>query len=161
MLYAIYKDVIRTRGTMEFFRDASLQCMLIRILYTYSKAHPEISYNQGMGELAATIVYLLHTEQWPSQLCSSPVSKATSLNTSTSSIDHHDARHTDIDESSYVYVDSFIDIQEETTYLSRNKFLSLTPFSGNTGIALEYEFYFSEYVLILIVIVIVVVVGKW
>lgn len=46
LVYDIYKDVRRTRGSMPYFRDASVQCMLVRILYTYSNAHPEVSYNQ-------------------------------------------------------------------------------------------------------------------
>lgn len=46
LVYDIYKDVRRTRGAMPFFRELATQSMLVRVLYTYSRAHPEVSYNQ-------------------------------------------------------------------------------------------------------------------
>lgn len=46
LFHNIYKDVRRTRGSMPFFHEPSVQCMLVRILYTYSSEYPEISYNQ-------------------------------------------------------------------------------------------------------------------
>ncbi|CEG39602.1 tbc1 domain family member 5 q92609 [Plasmopara halstedii] len=65
LLYNIYKDVRRTHGELPFFRDPFVQCVMIRVLYIYSITHSEISYNQGMGDLLATLLYLLHIEQWP------------------------------------------------------------------------------------------------
>lgn len=46
LLYDIFKDVRRTRGAMVHFRDPHVQALMIRVLYTYSAAHPDISYNQ-------------------------------------------------------------------------------------------------------------------
>ncbi|KAJ0401216.1 hypothetical protein ATCC90586_010169 [Pythium insidiosum] len=153
LLHNIYKDVRRTRGAMDFFRDGKLQCMLIRILYTYSNAHPEVSYNQGMGELLATIVYLLYIEQWPardtlgkSSSSSSLSSKAwtpPSSSTSTSSMPTVSSSSrlsqssvsddTDSEDASYVYVESFIDIQDDASFLDRDRFLRSMPFSGGNG----------------------------
>ncbi|TMW60790.1 hypothetical protein Poli38472_000832 [Pythium oligandrum] len=132
LLYSIFKDVYRTQGSMDYFRSASVQCMLIRILYTYSNAHPGISYNQGMGELLATIVYLLHTEQWPGNSKSSKSSalqESSQLTSNRTSLE----RLIDDEDASYVYVESFIDIQDDTTYLDREKFLRLVPFTGGVG----------------------------
>lgn len=123
LLHDIYKDVRRTRCAMDFFRDEAVQRMLIRVLYSYSCAHPEISYNQGMGELLATIVYLLHIEQWPS---TEALMKASS---STASLDKLDEFY-DQDESSYVYVESYINIQDDADYLNESEFLKLSPFNG-------------------------------
>lgn len=46
LLYDIYKDVRRTRGHIGYFRDPQVQALMIRVLYTYSKTHPAVSYNQ-------------------------------------------------------------------------------------------------------------------
>lgn len=158
LVYDIFKDVRRTRGSMPFFRELSTQCSLIRILYTYSKAHPEISYNQvlsskskpelwamlttaldlvqGMGELLATILYLLHIEQWPSssterqQLDDLADTTRASMSTS-SSFEKISSDDGDSDDASYVYVESFMDVQSDDTYLDEDAFLKLAPFSGN------------------------------
>lgn len=146
-MYDIYKDVRRTRGAMSFFRKASVQCMLIRILYTYSHAHPEISYNQGMGELVATILYLLYIEQWP------PSSSGSSLNPrkstdgddvessiSPSSSFEKLSDESDSDDASYVYVESFIDLQSDDSCLDGATFLKLAPFAGHgSGKYSEYD----------------------
>ncbi|GLD91860.1 hypothetical protein PINS_up000393 [Pythium insidiosum] len=153
LLHNIFKDVRRTRGAMDFFRDGKLQCMLVRILYTYSNAHPEISYNQGMGELLATIVYLLYIEQWPSQQSMGKSLSGTSLSskawsppsssTSTGSMptvasssrlsQSSVSDDTDSEDASYVYVESFIDIQDDASFLDRDRFLRSMPFSGGNG----------------------------
>lgn len=133
-MYDIYKDVRRTRGAMPFFRKASVQSMLIRILYTYSHAHPEISYNQGMGELVATILYLLYIEQWPSSTTSS-TSKSTIVDVessiSPSSSFEKLSDESDSDDASYVYVESFINLQSDDMCLDGGTFLKLAPFAGH------------------------------
>ncbi|KAF0684647.1 Aste57867_23367 [Aphanomyces stellatus] len=63
--HAILHDVRRTRSSMHYFREEYVQHLLLRVLYVYSQEHPHVSYNQGMGELLAIIVYLLHVEKWP------------------------------------------------------------------------------------------------
>lgn len=133
-MYDIYKDVRRTRGAMPFFRKDSVQSMLIRILYTYSHAHPEISYNQGMGELVATILYLLYIEQWPSSTTSNTSTSTTvdvesSISPSSSFEKLND--ESDSDDASYVYVESFINLQSDDTCLDGATFLKLAPFAGH------------------------------
>ncbi|DAZ93324.1 TPA: hypothetical protein N0F65_003275 [Lagenidium giganteum] len=130
LLHNIYKDVRRTRGAMDYFRDAAVQRWLIRILYTYSRAHPEVSYNQGMGELLATIVYLLHIEQWPTNRTGPRT--PSSASSSTASLDKMDD-NSDAEDASYVYVESFINVQSDASYLDVDRFLRLMPFCGASG----------------------------
>ena len=75
-----------------------------------------------MGELLATLLYLLHVENWPGMLSSDASGGAESKPISD-----------DSDDSSYVYVESFINIQDDTTYLDREKFLRLVPFTSGSG----------------------------
>ncbi|KAG7390635.1 TBC1 domain, member 5 [Phytophthora pseudosyringae] len=147
LLYSIYKDVRRTRGEMPYFRDPVVQCLMIRVLYVYSATHSEISYNQGMGELLATLVYLLHIEQWP--LEEDDVEEvlaeeydvepdghlADSYFFPASSPAKEQAEDTSTEEEdpSYVYVESFINIQNDDSYLDRDTFLRLAPFAGGSG----------------------------
>ncbi|KAE8901111.1 hypothetical protein PF005_g3353 [Phytophthora fragariae] len=147
LLYSIYKDVRRTRGDMPYFRDPVVQCLLIRVLYVYSTTHSEISYNQGMGELLATLVYLLHVEQWPieeddieevitgefdveanGQLSGSYFFPATSPTK-----EQGEDTSTEEEDTSYVYVESFINIQNDDSFLDRDTFLRLAPFAGGSG----------------------------
>ncbi|GMF17611.1 unnamed protein product [Phytophthora lilii] len=147
LLYSIYKDVRRTRGEMPYFRDPVVQCLMIRVLYVYSATHSEISYNQGMGELLATLVYLLHIEQWPmdedeleeviageydtepsGRLSGSYFFPATSP-----SKEPAEDTSTEEEDTSYVYVESFINIQNDDSFLDGDTFLRLAPFAGGSG----------------------------
>ncbi|KAG7397236.1 TBC1 domain, member 5 [Phytophthora boehmeriae] len=146
LLYNIYKDVRRTRGEMEFFRDPVVQCLLIRVLYVYSLTHSEISYNQGMGELLATLVYLLHVEQWPleeddlEQVLSGEDEAEPTGRLSGSYFfpansplkDRAESSSTE-EEDAYVYVESFINIQSDDSFLDRDTFLRMVPFAGGSG----------------------------
>ncbi|RLN44103.1 hypothetical protein BBJ29_003774 [Phytophthora kernoviae] len=146
LLYNIYKDVRRTRGEMEFFRDPVVQCLLIRVLYVYSVTHSEISYNQGMGELLATLVYLLHVEQWPleeddlEQVLTGEYDVEPTGRLSGSyffpayspSKDQTESSSTE-EEDTYVYVESFINIQSDDSFLDRDSFLRMVPFAGGSG----------------------------
>jgi hypothetical protein len=145
LLYNIYKDVRRTRGDMPFFRDAVVQCLLIRVLYVYSVTHAEISYNQGMGELLATLVYLLHIEQWPleeddiedvvaGEYDAEPdgrLSGSYFLAGASPTKEMHEA--SEEEDPSYVYVESFINIQSDDAFLDRDSFLRSAPFAGGSG----------------------------
>ncbi|KAG6974256.1 hypothetical protein JG688_00003140 [Phytophthora aleatoria] len=141
LLYSIYKDVRRTRGEMPFFRDPFVQCLLIRVLYVYSATHSEISYNQGMGELLATLVYLLHIEQWP--LEDDDIEEVTAGEYDVESDGRLSGSYffpgtkvQDIsteEDPSYVYVESFINIQNDDSFLDRDTFLRLAPFAGGSG----------------------------
>ncbi|KAG3175385.1 hypothetical protein PC128_g17777 [Phytophthora cactorum] len=141
LLYSIYKDVRRTRGEMPFFRDPFVQCLMIRVLYVYSATHSEISYNQGMGELLATLVYLLHIEQWPME--DDDIEEFTAGEYDVESDGRLSGSYffpgtkvQDIsteEDPSYVYVESFINIQNDDSFLDRDTFLRLAPFAGGSG----------------------------
>lgn len=52
----IESDVQRTFPDESYFRPAHIQERLVRILLIYCKLHEDISYRQGMHELAALIL---------------------------------------------------------------------------------------------------------
>ncbi|CAF0729783.1 unnamed protein product [Adineta steineri] len=59
----IYQDVIRTCQEIEFFRQKHVLDLLLRVLYLHSRHHGEaLPYRQGMHEILAVIVYLIHNE---------------------------------------------------------------------------------------------------
>ncbi|XP_035212198.1 TBC1 domain family member 5-like isoform X3 [Stegodyphus dumicola] len=59
----IQQDVVRTFPEIEFFRSPKIQKMMISILFSYAREHPHASYKQGMHELLAPIIYVLHCDQ--------------------------------------------------------------------------------------------------
>lgn len=62
----IQRDVVRTFPDMEFFRQSEMQGILENVLFNYASENPHLSYKQGMHELLATLLYVLHTD---SQTC--------------------------------------------------------------------------------------------
>ncbi|KAK7483590.1 hypothetical protein BaRGS_00025143, partial [Batillaria attramentaria] len=56
----IKQDVIRTFPEIAFFRDKHMQDALIDVLFFYCRCHEVISYKQGMHELLAPIIFVLH-----------------------------------------------------------------------------------------------------
>lgn len=58
----IERDVVRTFPEMEFFRHTEMQAILVNVLYNYASENPQLSYKQGMHELAATLLYVVHTD---------------------------------------------------------------------------------------------------
>jgi hypothetical protein len=72
IIVQIDKDLHRTRGELEFFKNSSKMNkketnydVLRRILYLYSKKHPEVSYVQGMNEICAIIYYIYSLDESP------------------------------------------------------------------------------------------------
>lgn len=59
----IKQDVIRTFPEIEFFQTPNVQAMMVRILFCYARQFPDISYRQGMHELLAPLLYVLHSDQ--------------------------------------------------------------------------------------------------
>ncbi|RHZ38070.1 hypothetical protein DYB26_014538 [Aphanomyces astaci] len=102
--HMIWKDVRRTRCTMQFFQNDRIQRTLLHVLLVYAAEHPTISYNQGMGELLAVLVYLLHVERWKV------------------SIDDQS------EEDSYVHVD-MVDV-DTTNVLDATGLLQMRPFAA-------------------------------
>ncbi|GIY67634.1 TBC1 domain family member 5 [Caerostris darwini] len=59
----IQQDVVRTFPEIEFFHTPNIQKMMINILFSYAREFPHISYKQGMHELLAPIIFVLHYDQ--------------------------------------------------------------------------------------------------
>lgn len=57
----IQRDVVRTFPDMEFFRQSDVQNTLISVLFNYACIHNSF-YKQGMHELLATLLYVMHTD---------------------------------------------------------------------------------------------------
>ncbi|XP_076090904.1 TBC1 domain family member 5-like isoform X4 [Mytilus galloprovincialis] len=58
----IKQDVIRTYPRIEFFQSNALRNLMVDILFIFAKINPEISYRQGMHELLAPLVFVLHCD---------------------------------------------------------------------------------------------------
>lgn len=58
----IERDVVRTFPDMEFFRQTEIQSTLVNVLFNYACENHHLSYKQGMHELVATLLYVLHTD---------------------------------------------------------------------------------------------------
>ena len=58
----IFQDVARCMQDNDFFRGPSTQKLLLDILFIYSKLHPDVGYRQGMHELLAPILWVVHCD---------------------------------------------------------------------------------------------------
>uniref|UniRef100_A0A1X7V6K5 Rab-GAP TBC domain-containing protein n=1 Tax=Amphimedon queenslandica TaxID=400682 RepID=A0A1X7V6K5_AMPQE len=58
----ITQDIVRTHPDQMFFRQQDIQNSMLDILFCYAKEEPDISYRQGMHELLAPILFILHAE---------------------------------------------------------------------------------------------------
>ncbi|BFZ06429.1 hypothetical protein BsWGS_09466 [Bradybaena similaris] len=58
----IKQDVIRTHPRIEFFQSNQLRNLMVDILFVYAKENPDISYRQGMHELLAPLIFVLHCD---------------------------------------------------------------------------------------------------
>ncbi|XP_055997700.1 TBC1 domain family member 5-like isoform X7 [Ostrea edulis] len=58
----IKQDVIRTFPEVAFFQKADIQEMMINILFCFCKTNTELSYKQGMHELLAPLIFVLHCD---------------------------------------------------------------------------------------------------
>ncbi|KAL8570149.1 hypothetical protein ACOMHN_030946 [Nucella lapillus] len=56
----IKQDVIRTYPKIEFFQSNQMRNVMVDILFIFAKENPEVSYQQGMHELLAPIIFVLH-----------------------------------------------------------------------------------------------------
>jgi TBC1 domain family member 5 len=57
----IFRDVERLPDN-AFFKEPITQKLVLDILFIYSKLHPDVSYKQGMHELLAPILWVLHSD---------------------------------------------------------------------------------------------------
>ena len=58
----IVEDVNRTLSDVKLFTQDDIRCILKRILYVYACLNPAIGYIQGMNEILAPIVHVLHRD---------------------------------------------------------------------------------------------------
>ncbi|KAL5245250.1 hypothetical protein ACI65C_012660 [Semiaphis heraclei] len=58
----IEQDVIRTSPGVEYFRTNKIRNIMIDILFCYSREHPDLSYRQGMHEVLAPLLFVLHCD---------------------------------------------------------------------------------------------------
>ncbi|KAL2402912.1 TBC1 domain family member 5 [Exophiala dermatitidis] len=56
----IFQDVTRCMQDNYFFKEPSTQKRLLDILFIYSKLNPDVGYRQGMHELLAPILWVIH-----------------------------------------------------------------------------------------------------
>jgi TBC1 domain family protein 5 len=59
----IAKDVNRTFPEVNFFASDSVRQVLSDILFIYAKRNPKISYRQGMHEILAPLLFVLHADR--------------------------------------------------------------------------------------------------
>ncbi|XP_013395365.1 TBC1 domain family member 5-like isoform X2 [Lingula anatina] len=58
----IKQDVIRTYPRIEFFHSNKVRNMMVDGLFIYAKIKPDVSYRQGMHELLAPLIFVLHCD---------------------------------------------------------------------------------------------------
>ncbi|GAB1606602.1 TBC1 domain family member 5-like isoform X6 [Argonauta hians] len=58
----IKQDVIRTYPRIEFFQSNQVRNMMVDILFIYAKLNIDLSYRQGMHELLAPLIFVLHCD---------------------------------------------------------------------------------------------------
>ncbi|XP_036358117.1 TBC1 domain family member 5 isoform X7 [Octopus sinensis] len=58
----IKQDVIRTYPRIEFFQSNQVRNMMVDILFIYAKLNVDLSYRQGMHELLAPLIFVLHCD---------------------------------------------------------------------------------------------------
>eukprot|EP00102_Acyrthosiphon_pisum_P023279 XP_016660489.1 PREDICTED: TBC1 domain family member 5 isoform X1 [Acyrthosiphon pisum] len=58
----IEQDVIRTSPEVEYFGTKKIRNIMIDILFCYSREHPDLSYRQGMHEILAPLLFVLHCD---------------------------------------------------------------------------------------------------
>lgn len=58
----IKQDVIRTFPEIQFFQNPDLREQMIDLLFCYSRSHTSILYKQGMHELLAPLIFVLHCD---------------------------------------------------------------------------------------------------
>ncbi|XP_055605777.1 TBC1 domain family member 5-like isoform X2 [Uranotaenia lowii] len=59
----IKQDVVRTFPGVDFFRKSKIQEMMVNILFCYARVHPTMCYRQGMHEILAPLIFVIHSDQ--------------------------------------------------------------------------------------------------
>jgi len=58
----VQQDVVRVFPELEFFQNNEIREKLSNILFIYARSHPDLSYRQGMHELAAPLLYVIQSD---------------------------------------------------------------------------------------------------
>ncbi|XP_033099623.1 TBC1 domain family member 5-like isoform X2 [Anneissia japonica] len=58
----IKQDVMRTFPEIQFFQSEDVRSMMIDMLFCYAREHQSICYKQGMHELLAPMIFVLHCD---------------------------------------------------------------------------------------------------
>lgn len=58
----IRQDVVRTIPGVEFFRRPHIQEIMTNILFCYARINPLMCYRQGMHEILAPIIFVMHCD---------------------------------------------------------------------------------------------------
>ncbi|XP_065335048.1 TBC1 domain family member 5-like isoform X2 [Cloeon dipterum] len=58
----IRQDVVRTFPGIDFFREQSIQDKMVSILFCYARTNPDMCYRQGMHEILAPLLFVLHSD---------------------------------------------------------------------------------------------------
>lgn len=58
----IERDVKRTFPEMEYFHNEKVHELLVNVLFCYAQEHKDLSYRQGMHELLAPLVFIIHCD---------------------------------------------------------------------------------------------------
>jgi len=56
----IWQDVARTFPEVEYFQRAAVREAMVTVLFVYARTHPATSYRQGMHELLAPVMFVVH-----------------------------------------------------------------------------------------------------
>jgi TBC1 domain family protein 5 len=58
----IQQDVVRTNPNVDYYRQENVQEIMINILFCYARQYPAICYRQGMHEILAPLIFVLHCD---------------------------------------------------------------------------------------------------
>jgi TBC1 domain family member 5 len=58
----IRQDVVRTNPNVDFYRKEDIQEIMIDLLFCYAREYPKICYRQGMHEILAPLIFVLHCD---------------------------------------------------------------------------------------------------
>lgn len=58
----IRQDVVRTNPNVDYYRKENVQDIMIDILFCYAREFPSICYRQGMHEILAPLIFVLHSD---------------------------------------------------------------------------------------------------
>lgn len=58
----IKQDVVRTNPNVDYYHTLHVQEIMINVLFCYAREYPSICYRQGMHEILAPLIFVLHCD---------------------------------------------------------------------------------------------------